>query len=99
VTLAEDQNPPGVAARALAAPTGLTVPAVSTDQISLTGRDHSRNETALAIGHQSGSSDGTRVGVVPLNTTIGTDTGRTPGAHRGTGPRAQSHRFLNGSCQ
>ena len=79
VTLAEGQNPPTVAAGALAAPTGLAARAVSASAVTLTWTDNSANETAFAIWRRDSAGTWVRVGVVPPNTTTFTDTNLAPG--------------------
>ena len=74
VTLAPNQNPPVVAA-APAAPTGLTVTAVSANRVSLTWIDSSPSETAVAVWRKGSGADWARVGVLAPHTTTFTDTG------------------------
>ena len=68
-------GPVGSPDTAPAAPTGLAAPLVSSDRVSLTWIDNSNNEAAFAIWRRTASTDWTRVGIVPPNTTTFTDTG------------------------
>jgi probable HAF family extracellular repeat protein len=61
-----------------AAPTKLMASLTPANQIALTWRDNSGNETAFAVWRQSGGGPSVRVGVLPPNTTGFTDAGVSP---------------------
>jgi hypothetical protein len=61
-----------------AAPTGLTVRALSPAQMELRWTDNSRDDTGFAIWRQSGGSDWARVGGVPTNITRFVDRNLAP---------------------